>query len=274
MSDPWLEGPVTSAAYGWRLERRDGVTLGFTSHDRDIELNGIVYAASPGMIPTSIVETIGLETGGLDVRGALASDAITEADILAGRWDGARLEIFLFDWQQTEVDRRVLASGDFGSITLTAGEFEVEFLGPATRLKNPVAPLTSPTCRAKFAANDCGLNPSRFRHEAVASSGASTTVILAAPPLPDMEHLIAGELRWLGGPDCGQRHQIFGVNGVQLEIYPPLPMPFTQIRRIELLEGCDKTIATCSARFANALNFRGEPYLPGNDLLTRYPGAN
>ncbi|MEQ1538548.1 MAG: phage portal protein [Sphingorhabdus sp.] len=43
--------------------------------------------------------------------------------------------------------------------------------------------------------------------------------------------------------------------------------------RIELVEGCDKTIATCSTRFSNAINFRGEPYLPGNDILTRYPGA-
>ena len=34
-----------------------------------------------------------------------------------------------------------------------------------------------------------------------------------------------------------------------------------------------KLFATCRDRFANAQNFRGEPHLPGNDLLTRYPGA-
>ena len=43
--------------------------------------------------------------------------------------------------------------------------------------------------------------------------------------------------------------------------------------RVELLEGCDKSLATCAGRFGNALNFRGEPYLPGIDLLTRYPGG-
>ena len=43
--------------------------------------------------------------------------------------------------------------------------------------------------------------------------------------------------------------------------------------RIELREGCDKRFATCVSRFNNAANFRGEPHLPGNDLLTRYPGA-
>jgi uncharacterized phage protein (TIGR02218 family) len=43
--------------------------------------------------------------------------------------------------------------------------------------------------------------------------------------------------------------------------------------RVELREGCDKRFETCVSRFANAANFRGEPHLPGNDLLTRYPGA-
>jgi hypothetical protein len=42
---------------------------------------------------------------------------------------------------------------------------------------------------------------------------------------------------------------------------------------VELVEGCDKSLATCATRFANMVNFRGEPYLPGIDLLTRYPGA-
>jgi uncharacterized phage protein (TIGR02218 family) len=43
--------------------------------------------------------------------------------------------------------------------------------------------------------------------------------------------------------------------------------------RVEVREGCDKQLRTCVERFANALNFRGEPHLPGSDLLTRYPGV-
>jgi uncharacterized phage protein (TIGR02218 family) len=43
--------------------------------------------------------------------------------------------------------------------------------------------------------------------------------------------------------------------------------------KVELREGCDKRFETCTSRFQNAVNFRGEPHLPGTDLLTRYPGA-
>ena len=42
---------------------------------------------------------------------------------------------------------------------------------------------------------------------------------------------------------------------------------------VELTQGCDKLLATCAGRFGNAVNFRGEPWLPGIDLLTRYPGG-
>jgi hypothetical protein len=58
MTDAWLAGPVTSVAYGWRLERMDGVTLGFTSHDRDVLQDGLLLRASPGMRPTTIVEAL------------------------------------------------------------------------------------------------------------------------------------------------------------------------------------------------------------------------
>jgi len=40
--------------------------------------------------------------------------------------------------------------------------------------------------------------------------------------------------------------------------------------RAQVLEGCDHTLQTCGTRFGNAINFQGEPFLPGNDLIVRY----
>jgi hypothetical protein len=50
-----------------------------------------------------------------------------------------------------------------------------------------------------------------------------------------------------------------------------LATPLDSPLAAELREGCDHTIETCTSRFGNAANFRGEPFLPGNDLLARYP---
>ena len=273
MSEVWLEGPLTSSAYGWRLERRDGVTLGFTSHDRDVELDGLILRASPGMMPSSIVESIGLDIDGLDVRGALTADAIRADDLRAGRWDAARLSIFLFDWTDPSAGVRMLAVGELGAISHNGSEFDAEFKGPAAKLDRAVAPYTSPGCRADFCDADCGLNAARFTHQALVASAIGSAIVLATPLPETAGHFAFGKLRWLDGPNCGLWSDILSATATSVQLIAPPPSSASSGSRLALIEGCDKTIATCGTRFGNAINFRGEPYLPGNDILTRYPGA-
>ena len=42
---------------------------------------------------------------------------------------------------------------------------------------------------------------------------------------------------------------------------------------VTLVAGCDKSFETCRARFANQLNFRGFPHMPGNDVVLGYVSA-
>lgn len=39
------------------------------------------------------------------------------------------------------------------------------------------------------------------------------------------------------------------------------------MRAGSITAGCDKQFATCQAKFANAVNFRGFPHMPGNDYI-------
>ena len=90
----FLEGQLTTIALCWRIERRDGVAIGLTDHDRDLTVDGLVHRAAPGMVPSAIQRSDGLEADTMDVAGALTSAAIAERDLLAGRWDGARVMVF------------------------------------------------------------------------------------------------------------------------------------------------------------------------------------
>lgn len=272
--DSWLTGPVTSVAYGWRLERSDGVTLGFTSHDCDVVHDGLLLRASPGMQPTTIVASLGLENDGLDVRGALTSDAISSDDLNAGRWDAAYLEIFLFDWADPAAGRRLLANGVLGAVSFSNDAFEAEFLGQKNLFDRSIVPQTSPSCRAGFCDSACGLNRHRFRHLATIQSVNGDRILLDMPPGVDVGAFTYGTIRWLEGANCGVSTDIWesDLTGITVAALPDRESHIGA--RVELFEGCDKQISTCANRFANAVNFRGEPYLPGNDLLTRYPGAN
>ena len=76
MRRAFLASELDTTASWWRIYRCDGVTLGFTTHDRDLWFDGIVHRAAPGMLPSAIRRTLGFEDDPSDVTGALSHDAI------------------------------------------------------------------------------------------------------------------------------------------------------------------------------------------------------
>ncbi len=75
------------------------------------------------------------------------------------------------------------------------------------------------------------------------------------------------------GANAGLTQAILDNDGAGLTLADPPGFAVAGGTLALLTEGCDRQAATCSARFGNIANFRGEPFLPGMDLLTRYPGA-
>ena len=87
------------------------------------------------------------------------------------------------------------------------------------------------------------------------------------------ERFLFGRLRYLSGESCGIESKILGVSGREISLRDRPHSPVKPGVIVQLREGCDKRFETCVSRFGNGANFRGEPHLPGTDLLTRYPGA-
>jgi uncharacterized phage protein (TIGR02218 family) len=267
----FLDGPLTSVALCWRVERRDGVTLGLTDHDRDLTVGGLVHRAAPGMTPSAIKRAAGLDADTMDVTGALSSAAITAADLIAGRWDGARVQLFAVDWHAPG-ETVALGEGLIGAVETKDNGFTAELRGPAAMLDRPVAEETSPDCRAELGDRRCRVAMAgRRRYARVLAADDATLTLDRAEPVAGAYAL--GLLRWIGGANGGLESAIAGSDGATLTLRRAPPFTVTAGTLIELIEGCDKTLATCAGRFGNAANFRGEPYLPGIGLLTRYPGA-
>ena len=110
-----------------------------------------------------------------------------------------------------------------------------------------------------------------FTHEAVLASAdlESNRVTFAAGPAP--ADMLDGSLRWLDGPQAGMTMEVMSADGSGLTLDIALDPALQPGARALLREGCDHRLKTCHQRFANAANFQGEPFLPGNDLLARYP---
>lgn len=88
-----------------------------------------------------------------------------------------------------------------------------------------------------------------------------------------------GVLTFLTGDNAGRsietkRTTNLGSGLIEFEMFLSLPFPFAIGDEFFVAPGCDKRYqATCIPKFNNRLNFRGEPFLPGQDFLAQYPDA-
>ncbi|MEE4154456.1 MAG: DUF2163 domain-containing protein [Erythrobacter sp.] len=263
----FFDRELDSVATFWRILRRDGVALGFTSHDRNLYFGGICHRAAPGMLPAAIRLSSRIDDDSAEVEGALSHDAIRADELRTGLYDAASILIGVVDWETLQ--NHVLYSGALGAIEDNGRSFSAEMRSAKHVLEADIVPRTSPTCRALFCGPGCGLSRTRFmtRHRVISVDLEKNAVELSGT-LP--EGVLDGELRFLEGPQTGKAFGILAVDGTFVTLDEAIADGLAIETAVELLEGCDHTLVTCAERFQNSKNFRGEPFLPGNDLLARY----
>jgi uncharacterized phage protein (TIGR02218 family) len=263
-----LTADLTHLALCWRLVRRDGVALGFTSHDRPLLINGLLHAARPGINPSAVVLGDGLAVDDMEVAGALSAGSLTRAELLAGRWDGARLLLFLVDWRAPEAGWQWLAEGTLGDVAVGEGAdagFVAELAGAGAALGAAAVESCSPECRAELGDARCQISLRSRERIATVTQADGDRFMLADLVPADYEH---GDIRVLDGASAGlSRRLLAAIDGW---LIPDEALALAPGDRLLVREGCDKRFVTCRDRFGNAVNFRGEPHVPGGDLLTRY----
>ena len=268
MSRVWFSSELETVATYWRLMRTDGVTLGFTTHDANLWFDGVLHLATPGMVPSSIRRTASFDADSAEVEGAISHDTINSGDLTIGRYDRAVVVIGLVDW--VSLEHQPIYSGRIGAVTEQSQGFSCELQSRKADLGIDPIPRTSPACRASFCGPGCGLSAAAFEHEAsvMAQDIAGNAVTLDCAT--SAANLAGGRLRWLDGPYAGIVLGIANARGGAIVLDGPVDLPIAAGTRALAHEGCDRTLATCSSRFGNAVNFQGEPFLPGNDAVMRY----
>src|SRR5262245_52001108 len=128
-----LDGGVTTLCRCWIITRRDGVEQGFTDHDEDIVLGDVTCNAGTGLAGSEASEQLGLSVQGMEVSGALSDDALTEADLAAGRYDAAEIKVYLVDWSEPTLNV-LLNKGVLGEVRREGAAFSAELRSLAHRL--------------------------------------------------------------------------------------------------------------------------------------------
>lgn len=265
-----IAGEVTTLATCWRLERTDGWIRGFTDHDQDLVIDGLTYVASTGFLPSAIKSGSDLSVDNLDVDGFLDDDALKAADLSAGLYDGARIDIFVVNWADLSMGRVMLRRGWLGEVKRADNRFSAEVRGVANKLQQTAGKLYSRLCRTDLGSSECKVDLGPLTDVLAVTAVAAGDTFTVATARPSGFYTF-GTCTFLSGANAGASIEVLNHVSQSIQLFTPLPRLIAVGNQVRLVAGCDKTIETCHARFGNVLNFRGEPHIPGNDKVFSYP---
>jgi uncharacterized phage protein (TIGR02218 family) len=264
---------VTMLATCWKLKRRDGEVLGFTDHDRDIEFEGVNYTAASGFTASAVQSSAGLAVDNLDVQGMLSSEYIKEADLHAGRYDFAEVEVFKVNYSNLSQGKLPLRSGWLGEVAYGSGQFTAEVRGLSQRLSQKIGSSYSASCRALFGDAKCGKDKDDYKFAAEVTSVEGRQRFDASFLTEEPGYFNYGLVKFLTGMNAGISMEVKDHRGSMVTLALPMPYDIAIGDEFEIFAGCDKNFKTCCAKFSNAVNFRGEPHIPGTDRILETAGT-
>ena len=272
-----LDEGTTTLAWCWRITRADGQVFGFTDHDRTLSFEATRFEPESGFAASEMRAAGDLAVDAQEAQGVLRSGVITEADIAAGLWDGAAVEVWRVNWADT-TQRVLMRRGEIGEIRRGRVAFTAEMRSLAYLLDQPVGRSFQAGCDAVLGDTRCGIDL-----ENPAWKGMGTVAVLLRDRAFSASGLSGfaaglftfGTLTWDTGGNAGhrvevERHEIATTGEAVITLLEPPASTIALSDAFTIRAGCDKAFATCRDRFANTANFRGFPHIPGNDTVLRY----
>tara|TARA_R110002124_G_scaffold9586_9_gene49245 strand:+ start:3404 stop:4294 length:891 start_codon:yes stop_codon:yes gene_type:complete len=267
----------TTLCHCWKLSRDDGVVLGFTDHDRALSFGGIEYLPANGLDGGEVPARLGAQVQTSQVLGVLSAAAITEDDILLGRYDGAAVQTWRVNWR--DVSQRLLLREDaIGEIVREDGVFRAELRSAQQGLNATHGRIYQGLCDASVGDARCGVGLATPTLQGFATVTALDDPFRAV--VSGLEGFAEGwfsfgAARWSDGrrnglADAVVSHARQG-NGDILAFSAKIGDWVTVGDTLSVTAGCDRRFVTCKAKFANAVNFRGFPHIPGSDYVLRHP---
>jgi uncharacterized phage protein (TIGR02218 family) len=271
-----LDDGTTTLAWSWRITRADGISFGFTDHDRTLSFDGTEFEPESGFTTSEVRAGSDLSVDAQNAEGVLTSDRITETDILDGRWDNVEVELWRVNWAEPG-QRVLLRRGAIGQVRRGRVAFVAEVRSLAHVLGQTVGRTFQAGCDAALGDGRCGVN---LEAAAFRGTGAVTDILrdwaFTASGFGSFAAgwFAHGTVEWTSGANVGRRAEVLAHDLVDgLAILTLLEAPVRAIAETDgfiARAGCDKRVASCSGKFANVANFRGFPHIPGQDTILRY----
>lgn len=269
-----LAGEVTTLATCYRITRVDGIELGFTDHDESLTIDSLEYDSISGFTPTTIESKSDMSVDNMEIEGINFPSKITEADLLAGIYDYAEVEIFLVNYEDLNSGKKVLKRGKLGEVILNKQIFRAEIRGLTQHLSLVLGTVYSPTCQAILGDSSCKVNLATCTVKAQVTKIIDRQTFIAKTLTQKPGYFSGGEVKWLSGDNLSSRMEVKEFADSMVTLVLPMRAKVQIGDVFSIVAGCDKLRETCISKFNNILNFQGFPDVPGVDKLLSTAGTS
>lgn len=249
----------------------------FTDHIDDIEYQETLYHSNNAIEISSVASKNNYSVDNTDLVGFLRTSGIRDEDIFAEAYDEAFVEIMMVNYNRLEDGHLVLKTGYMGEIKKGKDNFTSEVRGLTQKLEQNFIKLYSPTCRAKFCDGDCGIDINNsvninnvsypLKSTGVVDSITDNRLITDSSRTEPTGFFNFGYIEFTSGLNQGRKMEVRTFEGNTILLFLPLKKTIKIGDTFNIYAGCDRYFNTCINKFNNAINFRGEPHLPGRDKI-------
>jgi uncharacterized phage protein (TIGR02218 family) len=265
---------VTTLAWCLRIEAVGGDVFARTSVDIPLTVSGEVYDPVDGIAPTAIQGSADLSVQNMEVSGFLTALGINEADILAGKWDGAHCSLFEVNYSNLSQGVMRLQSGTLGQISVSRLSYQSELRGLAQALQQTNGKVVTKNCTAQFGDAKCKKDLAPLTVAGSVTSVTSRRLFADTARAEPSDYFGAGLFRVTNGPMAGEEMEIDRFTGGVFSLVLPLSQNPEVGMTYEAIPGCRKRFAEdCVIKWANPLNYRGFPNIPGADTVLGLGGT-
>lgn len=267
-----------------RVNRPDGVVIALTNHDQTVTFAGIDYLPNEGLDPTAITSMAEGATSNINIE-TLAADNVDLFDpkhIAGGLFYGSKTELYYYDIGSSF--SILLQTGVIGEIEIRNGmAVNLEIKGLASRAREKgLVELYSTTDRAILGDTRNGLDVSAFTFFGEVTSvdvvnNKSIFTVSISAFTTEGGYFNNGLCVFLTGnnhvpslgPDYYAREIRVQTTANTLFLFEETPFPISAGVEVKLISGYNGTLEQARDKFDNVINFRGEPFIPGIDNVTR-----
>lgn len=244
---------TTMCACFYAVSELNGDVVAMTSYSSDLTgvpgYYGVTFKRSTGVTASQLQAESGNAFGQVEASLFLVSAGITEADVLAGKWQHASAVLFICNYETLNMGQLIMQSGNLAEFVQRAPLVTAEIKGINNALTAQLGTVTRAECLHDFCDPGCSLLAADYTVTGTLTGVVSQTEFSDSGFLLPAGWLNNGNLRFTSG---NNNHYVLRIdnNSTATTIKLRTPAPYLPAigDTYSVVAGCDKRLFSCQNR--------------------------